>query len=130
MPTKNQGRMAQDMKRELIDIIGQMKDPRITGGLLTVTRLDVTPDLDVAKVHISVMGREGGVEPVLKALNRASGHVRTEVSRRMHIRKAPKFVFVADDGAAYAAHINQLLKQLDDKHPAQETSGTDVASEE
>ena len=130
MPTKNQGRMAQDMKRELIDIIGQMKDPRITGGLLTVTRLDVTPDLDVAKVHISVMGREGGVEPVLKALNRASGHVRTEVSRRRHIRTAPKFVFVADDGAAYAAHINQLLKQLDDKHPAQETSGTDAASEE
>lgn len=130
MPTKNQGRMAQDMKRELIEIIGQMKDPRITGGLLTVTRLDVTPDLDVAKAHISVMGREGGVEPVLKALNRASGHVRTEVSRRMHIRKAPKFVFVADDGAAYAAHINQLLKQLDDKHPAQETSGTDAASEE
>ena len=60
MPTKNHGRMAQDMKRELIAIIGEMKDPRITGGLLTVTRLDVTPDLDQAKVYISVMGREGG----------------------------------------------------------------------
>ena len=46
MPTKNHGRMAQDMKRELIAIIGEMKDPRVTGGLLTVTRLDVTPDLD------------------------------------------------------------------------------------
>ena len=44
MPTKNHGRMAQDMKRELIAIIGEMKDPRVTGGLLTVTRLDVTPD--------------------------------------------------------------------------------------
>ena len=42
MPTKNHGRMAQDMKRELIAIIGEMKDPRVTGGLLTVTRLDVT----------------------------------------------------------------------------------------
>ena len=50
--SKNQGRMAQDMKRELIGIIGQMKDPRLAEGLLTVTRLDVTPDLDVAKVHI------------------------------------------------------------------------------
>ena len=77
MPTKNQGRMAQDMKRELIAIIGGMKDPRITGGLLTVTRLDVTPDLDVAKVYISVMGREGGCAPVVKALNKASGHIRT-----------------------------------------------------
>ncbi len=122
MPSKNQGRMAQDMKRELIDIIGHMKDPRINGGILTVTRLDVTPDLDVAKVHISVMGREGGEAEVIKALNRASGHVRTEISRRMHIRKAPRFVFVADDSAAYAAHINALLKQLDDTGPAPEES--------
>ena len=128
MPSKNQGRMAQDMKRELIDIIGHMKDPRINGGILTVTRLDVTPDLDMAKVHISVMGREGGEAEVIKALNRASGHVRTEISRRMHIRKAPRFVFVADDSAAYAAHINALLKQLDDTGPApEETSDQDEA---
>ena len=113
MPTKNQGRMAQDMKRELIAIIGGMKDPRITGGLLTVTRLDVTPDLDVAKVYISVMGREGGCAPVVKALNKASGHIRTEISRRMHIRKAPRYIFVEDDGAAYAAHISEVLLGLE-----------------
>ena len=113
MPTKNQGRMAQDMKRELIAIIGAMKDPRVTGGLLTVTRLDVTPDLDVAKAYISVMGREGGSAPVVAALNKAGGHVRTEISRRMHIRKAPRFVFVADDGAAYAAHISEVLRDLE-----------------
>lgn len=112
MPTKNHGRMAQDMKRELIAIIGEMKDPRVTGGLLTVTRLDVTPT-SIRPRSISVMGREGGPEPVVKALNKASGHVRTEVSRRMHIRKAPRFVFVKDEGAAYAAHINKLLGELD-----------------
>ena len=112
MPSKNHGRMAQDMKRELIAIIGEMKDPRVTGGLLTVTRLDVTPDLDQAKVYISVMGREGGPEPVVKARNKGSGHDRREVSRRMDIRKAPRFVFVADEGAAYAARINQLLGEL------------------
>ena len=101
------------MKRELIAIIGGMKDPRITGGLLTVTRLDVTPDLDVAKVYISVMGREGGCAPVVKALNKASGHIRTEISRRMHIRKAPRYIFVEDDGAAYAAHISEVLRGLE-----------------
>ena len=101
MPSKNHGRMAQDMKRELIAIIGEMKDPRVLGGLLTVTRLDVTPDLDVAK-----------------ALNKASGHIRTEVSRRMHIRKAPRFVFTKDDSAAYAVHIDQLLQDIEKAHPA------------
>jgi ribosome-binding factor A len=110
--------MAQDMKRELIAIIGEMKDPRVSGGLLTVTRLDVTPDLDVAKVYISVMGREGGADPVVKALNKASGHIRTEVSRRMHIRKAPRFVFTKDDSAAYAVHIDQLLQDIEKAHPA------------
>ena len=52
MSQKNMGRLAQDMKREVIAIIGRLKDPRLEGGLLTVTRLDVTPDLDVAKVSI------------------------------------------------------------------------------
>ena len=68
MSQKNMGRLAQDMKREVIAIIGRLKDPRLEGGLLTVTRLDVTPDLDQAKVYISVMGREGGPEPVVKVM--------------------------------------------------------------
>lgn len=93
-------------------IIGRLKDPRLEGGLLTVTRLDVTPDLDVAKVYVSVMGRADGPKPAIEALNRAAGHVRTEVSKKMHIRKAPRFIFVEDDGAAYAAHINELLRSL------------------
>ena len=104
MSQKNMGRLAQDMKREIIAIIGRLKDPRLEGGLLTVTRLDVTPDLDVAKVY--------GPKPAIEALNRAAGHVRTEVSKKMHIRKAPRFIFVEDDGAAYAAHINELLRTL------------------
>ena len=87
-------------------------EARLEGGLLTVTRLDVTPDLDVAKVYVSVMGREDGPKPAIEALNRAAGHVRTEVSKKMHIRKAPRFIFVEDDGAAYAAHINELLRTL------------------
>ena len=112
MSEKNMGRLAQDMKRELIAIIGRLKDPRLEGGLLTVTRLDVTPDLDVAKVYVSVMGRPDGPAPAIAALNRAAGHVRTEISRSMHIRKAPRFVFVEDDSAAYAEHINQLIQDL------------------
>ena len=113
MASNRIGRINEEIQRELAALIPYVKDPRVTGGLLTVTRLDVTPDLDQAKVYISVMGREGGPEPVVKALNKASGHVRTEVSRRMHIRKAPRFVFVKDEGAAYAAHINKLLGELD-----------------
>lgn len=55
---------------------------------------------------------------MVKALNKASGHIRTEVSRRMHIRKAPRFVFTKDDSAAYAVHIDQLLQDIEKAHPA------------
>ncbi|HIW08846.1 MAG TPA: 30S ribosome-binding factor RbfA [Candidatus Faecalibacterium intestinigallinarum] len=113
MSEKNMGRLAQDMKREIIAILSRLKDPRLTaGGLLTVTRLDVTPDLDVAKVYVSVLGSPDGPAPVIEALNHSAGHVRTELSRKMHIRKAPRLIFVEDGGAAYAAHINELLKEL------------------
>ena len=125
MSQKNMGRLAQDMKREVIAIIGRLKDPRLEGGLLTVTRLDVTPDLDVAKVYVSVMGREDGPKPAIEALNRAAGHVRTEVSKKMHIR----FIFVEDDGAAYAAHINELLRTLNVNGDAEETSQPEETEE-
>ena len=62
-------------------------------------------------MYVSVMGRADGPSRI-EALNRAAGHVRTEVSKKMHIRKAPRFIFVEDDGAAYAAHINELLRSL------------------
>ena len=110
--SNNMGRLAEDMKRELIDIIGRMKDPRL-GGLLTVMRVEITPDLDLAKVYISVMGQqEDACKTAVAALNHASGHVRSGIAKRMHIRKSPSFRFIEDDGAAYAAHINKILGEL------------------
>lgn len=110
--SKNIGRLNEDIKRELIDIIGGMKDPRVKGGLMTVTRVDTANDLSQSKVYISVMGREGGAKEVVDALQAARGHVRSEISARMHIRRAPEFLFIEDDSAAYAAHINDVLKKL------------------
>ena len=65
----------------------------------------------------------------LGCLNRAAGHVRTEVSKKMHIRKAPRFIFVEDDGAAYAAHINELLRTLNVNGDAEETSQPEETEE-
>ncbi len=107
-----QGRLAEDIRRTLIDIIGELKDPRLEEGLLTVTRVEATPDLDLAKVYISVLGKEGAAKEAVETLNHAAGHVRTEISKRMHIRKAPALRFIEDDSAAYATHINSLLKEI------------------
>ena len=74
MSQKNMGRLAQDMKREVIAIIGRLKDPRLEGGLLTVTRLDVTPDLDVAKVYVAYAAH---INELLRTLN-VNGDADTE----------------------------------------------------
>lgn len=110
--SKNMGRLNGDIKRELIDIIGNMKDPRLQGGLLTVTRVEAAPDLSTCKVYISVMGEGQNTADTVAALEKAKGHVRSEIASRMHIRRSPEFTFVQDDNAAYAAHINELLKDL------------------
>lgn len=110
--SKNVSRLNEDIKRELIDIIGGMKDPRLKGGLLTVTRVETAPDLSSAKVYVSMMGEQADTGEVVAALDRAKGHVRSEIAQRMHIRRAPELIFIKDDNAAYAAHINDLLKNL------------------
>lgn len=110
--SKNNARLNEDMRRELIDIIGSMKDPRLQGGLLTITRVEVGSDLSQAKVYVSVLDENGSPAEVVKALTAAKGHVRSEIASRMHIRKAPEMVFIEDDSAAYADHINKVLKDL------------------
>ncbi len=110
--SKNMARLTEDMKRELIAVIGAMKDPRVQ-GFLTVMRVELAPDLSLARVHVSRMGAPDTTAEAVAALNRAAGHVRSEIAKRMHIRKAPEFRFIADDGARYAAHINELIAGLD-----------------
>lgn len=110
--SKNMGRLSEDMKREIIQIISEMKDPHVQ-GFLTVMRLEVAPDLSSAKVFISMLGGENTTADAVAALNRATGHVRSEIAKRMHIRKAPEYRFIADNGSEYAAHINELIAGLD-----------------
>lgn len=111
------GRMNEDIRRQLVGIVGEMKDPRLAGGLLSITRVDAAPDLSSAKVYVTMMGphSENAAEDAVAVLRRAAGHVRGELGRRMHIRRSPELLFIADDGSAYAAHINEIIKELDEE---------------
>ncbi len=115
MVKKNIGRLNEDLRRELTEIIRGMKDPRLKDGILSVTKVDVAQDLSSCKVYISVLDgqNQGATAEVVNALDAAKGHVRSEIAKRMqHIRRAPELLFIADENAAYAAHINELLKKL------------------
>lgn len=104
-------RVGEQMKKELSDIIGRkIKDPRI--GFVTVTDVQVTGDLQQAKVFITVLGDDEQKENTLKALAKASGFIRSEIGHRIRLRKTPEIAFEFDESIAYGNRIESLLEEL------------------
>ena len=111
MASNKAERLSEDIKRELISIVSQMKDPRLE-CFWTIMRVETSPDLTNAKVYMSVLDSDEKCEALLKVLNKGQGFIRGELSKRLRIRRSPEFVFVKDDGAAYAQKINEILRDI------------------
>ena len=111
MASNKAERLNEDIKRELISIVSQMKDPRLE-CFWTIMRVETSPDLTNAKVYMSVLESDEKCEAALKALNKGHGFIRGELSKRLRIKRSPEFVFVKDDGAAYAQKINEILRDI------------------
>jgi ribosome-binding factor A len=108
------GRVGEQIKKELSLILqSELKDPRI--GFITVTGVEVTNDLSQAKVYLSVLGEDDQKKDTLKALEQASGFVRTELGRRVRLRHTPELIFKFDTSIDYGSRIENLLKKLNDK---------------
>ena len=105
-------RVAEQMKIEISDIINnKIKDPRI--GFLTITDVEVTGDLQQAKVFFTVLGEEEERENTLLGLNKANGFIRSEIGRRIRLRKVPEISFEYDVAFEYGSHIDELLRNLE-----------------
>ncbi len=99
------------MKKELSEVIGRkIKDPRI--GFVTVTDVEVTGDLQQAKVYISVLGDEEQRQNTLKGLAKAKGFIRSEIGQRIRLRKTPEIFFEFDESVDYGNRIENLLTQI------------------
>lgn len=108
MPGHRMDRLTEDIKREIIDILRDVKDPRIK-GLVSVVRVEVSSDLSYAKVFVSTIG--GNIEETAKGLNNAAGYIRSNLAARLDIRKTPKLKFIGDDSIKESVRIS---KELDD----------------
>jgi ribosome-binding factor A len=105
------GRLAEQLKKELSQILQyEMKDPRI--GFITVTGVDVTGDLQQAKVYITVLGSEEQKEATLKGIARGSGFIRSEVGKRIRLRHTPELIFKFDQSVEYGSRIEKLLTEI------------------
>lgn len=91
-------------------LAGEARDPRI--GFVTVTGVEVTPDLSHARVRVSVMGTDAERELSLEGLASAAGHLRSQLARTLATRIAPELVFTLDRGLDHAARIDRVLKEL------------------
>ncbi|WP_347860587.1 30S ribosome-binding factor RbfA [Salimicrobium sp. PL1-032A] len=110
-------RVAEQIKKELGDIISKkIKDPRV--GFVTVTDVDVTGDLQQAKVFITVLGNEGNTHDTLAGLAKARGFIRSEIGQRIRLRKTPEIMFEVDETVERGNRIESLLKELNDTSEA------------
>ncbi|SFM31490.1 ribosome-binding factor A [Gracilibacillus orientalis] len=111
-------RVAEQMKKELGDIISRkMKDPRI--GFVTITDVEVTGDLQQAKVFISVLGDENKRQESLIGLAKAKGFIRSEIGKRIRLRKTPELMFDFDDTIERGNRIEHILKELNESEEEQ-----------
>jgi len=118
MASNRIGRINEEIQRELASQIRSLKDPRVSGtGMVSVTRVDTTPDLRYAKVYISVLDKTQEKD-VLKGLKSASGFLRRELGTALRLRYTPELQFVADDSIAHGAHILELLRNVERRDDA------------
>jgi len=122
MQGKRLERVNQLIKEEVSLLLQrELKDPRL--GFVTVTEVDVTPDLKYAKVFVSVLGPEEQWVSTLQALRGARGFVRNWLRRHLDLRATPEITFRPDRSMEHAAHIQTLLADLraegrDEKPPS------------
>jgi ribosome-binding factor A len=100
------------IRDELSDLLlREINDPRL-GGLISITRVDVSPDLANARVFVSVMGDEPEQQQAMKALSAAGGFLHRELKKRLEMRKIPFLSFRLDTSIARGAEVLSLLNQV------------------
>lgn len=109
--TRRTERLNDLLRAEISDIIlREVKDPRL-GGLISVTEVEVTPDLSHARVFVSVMGNEEERVAAFKALDSARFFVRRELTHRVKARRIPELAFLRDDSLERGAHLLSLIQE-------------------
>ncbi len=104
-------RINETMKREIGLIVHtEVKDPRLQ--FVTITQVDVSRDLQHARVSFSVLGNSLQVEKVLDGLNSAKGFIRKLIGQRIRMRFTPDIEFIHDRSLEYSARIEQALEEI------------------
>lgn len=117
---KRTDRIADQIKMEIADIlVKKVSDPRI--GRVTVMSVDVSSDLQHAKVFVTIPQQQGRKE-TLSGLKKAAGFLRKELASRLPLRRTPDLTFLNDTSTSQVSHVLELLEQIKDTENNQDTS--------
>lgn len=111
MPSYRIDRITEDIKRELIHILREVKDPRVS-EMLTVVKVDVSSDLSYCKVYVSAVDGIEAAKESVKGLKSAGGFIRKRLGSSLHLRKVPELKFVADDSIEKGFELFDKLRSI------------------
>lgn len=104
-------RINEELKKELSQVINyELKNSNIT-GMLSVTRVKITPDFKYAKVYVSILNSKN-IKKTMEGLKESSGFMRSRLAKTINLRITPELVFEIDDSLEYGARIDSILKDL------------------
>jgi ribosome-binding factor A len=104
-------RLNEQLKRELAELVRTgVRDPRV--GLVTVTAVEVTNDLSVARVFVQITGSEDDVTEALDGLSAAAPFLRSELGKELTIRRIPELRFQRDESLEHAMRIEKILSDV------------------
>lgn len=108
--TERMRRVNTALKEVLSEGIGELKDPRI--GFVTVTGVVASPDLQHAKVFVSVLGSERRREATLVGLQSSRGVLQGKVNRELHLKRTPQLTFEYDPTVERGVRLSRLIDEL------------------
>lgn len=112
MASNRMGRINEEIQKELSSLLRNVKDPRVAGTMISITRVEATPDLRYAKVCVSFL-EEDRASDAMKGLRSASGWLRRELGASLKLRYTPELQWELDDSITYGARMLKLINSLE-----------------
>ena len=111
MAKYRQGKINDAVMQAMSEAVREIKDPRVSSAMVTITAAEVTPDLKYAKIYFSaILGEKSEVK---KGLVSASGFLRRTLSQTLNLRITPELTFCEDKSIEHGAHIAKLLNNIE-----------------
>lgn len=99
------------IQRAVTEILAlEVKDPKI--GFCTITAVDVTKDLSIAKIYVTFLGKGYNIKEGMEALNRSKGFIRSSLAKKLTVRKVPEIYFLQDTSLDYGNKIDAIIKEI------------------